>query len=326
MVCTMNNEKATAIFTIVSELIESDEDIEIIINISDSKTKRKRLAIDNYVNNVALMYNPDDFKSHFRLRRDTFEQLLETLGPFLRASNPMGIGRPTHTIEKQLLITLSMLSSQNVFRCIAEQYNVSKSTAWLYVHKICEILIAEQYNVSKSTAWLQGFTNVIGAVDGSHIPITPPKKQQKAYFKPTGIEVFKTMSEFQKRQGFTNVIGAVDGSHIPITPPKKQQKAYFNRNKYHSIILQAVCNANYIFTDVFAGFPGSAHDARVFRNSDLGKKLQENPAAVCPHNSHILADSAYRNTNYVLTPFRDNGHLTHCKNNIIINIQQLEYT
>lgn len=58
------------------------------------------------------------------------------------------------------------------------------------------------------------------------------------------------------------------------------------------------------------GFPGSAHDARVFRNSDLGKKLQENPAAVCPHNSHILADSAYRNTNYVLTPFRDNGHLT----------------
>lgn len=59
MVCTMNNEKATAIFTIVSELIESDEDIEIIINISDSKTKRKRLAIDNYVNNVALMYNPD---------------------------------------------------------------------------------------------------------------------------------------------------------------------------------------------------------------------------------------------------------------------------
>ncbi|KAI4463184.1 hypothetical protein MML48_4g00006682 [Holotrichia oblita] len=189
----------------------------------------------------------------------------------------MGIGRPTHTIEKQLLITLSMLSSQNVFRCIPEQYNVSKSTAWLYVHKICEILA----------------------------------KLSKNYIKwPTGIEVFKTMSEFQKRQGFTNVIGAVDGSHIPITPPKKQQKAYFNRNKYHSIILQAVCNANYIFTDVFAGFPGSAHDARVFRNSDVGKKLQENPAAVCPHNSHILADSAYRNTNYVLTPFQDNGHLT----------------
>lgn len=58
------------------------------------------------------------------------------------------------------------------------------------------------------------------------------------------------------------------------------------------------------------GFPGSTHDARVFRNSDLGKKIDETPEALFPMDSHLLGDCAYKNTTYMLTPFRDNGHLS----------------
>lgn len=58
------------------------------------------------------------------------------------------------------------------------------------------------------------------------------------------------------------------------------------------------------------GFPGSVHDARVFKNSPIAKKIDENPLELFPsRNCHILADSAYKCTNYVLTPYRDNGHL-----------------
>lgn len=106
------------------------------------------------------------------------------------------------------------------FRSISEKYDVSKSTAWSYVHKITSLLLKLSPNYIK---W------------------------------PAGLDAIKTMAGFEKRQGFPKTTGAIDGSHIPITPPQKQQMSYCNRKKFHSIILQAVCDSNYMFTDVFTG-------------------------------------------------------------------------
>lgn len=72
-----------------------------------------------------------------------------------------------------------------------------------------------------------------------------------------------------------------------------------------SICLQAICNSNRKFLDIFVGYPGSVHDNRVFENSDIHKKL----STACG-NYIILADSAYRCSKYVITPYRDNGRLT----------------
>lgn len=71
--------------------------------------------------------------------------------------------------------------------------------------------------------------------------------------------------------------------------------------------MQVICNKSLLFLDVCAGYPGSVHDARVFRNSSICKYLQDNPL---PPAFHLLGDSAYQLTNTVLVPFRDNGHLT----------------
>lgn len=59
--------------------------------------------------------------------------------------------------------------------------------------------------------------------------------------------------QFSNRQGVPGMLGAIDGTHIPIVAPHDMPNSYVNRNKYHSIILQAVCTANYKFTDVYAG-------------------------------------------------------------------------
>jgi hypothetical protein len=178
---------------------------------------------------------------------------------------------------KQFLVALNMLANQEVYRILAEKYDISKSTAWMFVRKVCTLLVDLSPNYIR---W------------------------------PTGHKIQETIERFKKRQGFPGVLGAIDGSHIPVTPTLKQQTAYCNRNRYHSIILQAVCDADYMFTDVFTGYPGSVHDARVFSNSPLCKRINENPNQVLPDNSHILGDSAYKCTNYLLTPYRDNGHLT----------------
>lgn len=66
-----------------------------------------------------------------------------------------------------------------------------------------------------------------------------------------------------------------------------------------------VCRENMTFTHIFVGFPGSCHDARILRNSDLWKI----GSSTCGQG-HIVADGAYPIERWLLTPYRDNGHLT----------------
>ncbi|KAL3182562.1 hypothetical protein MRX96_007007 [Rhipicephalus microplus] len=51
--------------------------------------------------------------------------------------------------------------------------------------------------------------------------------------------------------------------------PTDCEEDYYNSNEFHSIILQAVCDADMVFFGVFVGFPGRAHDARVLEESFL---------------------------------------------------------
>ena len=77
------------------------------------------------------------------------------------------------------------------------------------------------------------------------------------------------MDEFSDRAGFPQIVGCVDGCHIPIKAPQSNPEDYVNRKGFHSIILQALVDANYLFLDICVGWPGKVHDARLFRNSSL---------------------------------------------------------
>lgn len=109
--------------------------------------------------------------------------------------------------------------------------------------------------------------------------------------------------------GFPGVFVCVDGTHIPIRAPPTDSGSHYNRKGFHSILLQVVCNSQFVFIDCFVGWPGSANDARVWSNSDIGKSPTANHDMV-PVNSHFLGDSAYPLKTYLLTPYRDNGHLS----------------
>ncbi|XP_036329444.1 putative nuclease HARBI1 [Rhagoletis pomonella] len=71
------------------------------------------------------------------------------------------------------------------------------------------------------------------------------------------------------------------------------------------ICLQGICNEEKKFINTFVGYPGSCHDSWVFQNSPIYNKLP----SYCG-DYYILGDSAYPCSKYVITPYRDNGHLT----------------
>lgn len=109
--------------------------------------------------------------------------------------------------------------------------------------------------------------------------------------------------------GIPGIIGAIDGCHIAIQAPPHNAVDYYNRNNYHSVILQAVCNDKLQFTDIFVGKPGRLHDGRVFRLSPLYDVLM-GVAPPVNESQHMLGDSAYPLLPFLLKPYRDNGHLT----------------
>ena len=69
--------------------------------------------------------------------------------------------------------------------------------------------------------------------------------------------------------------GAIDGTHIPILAPTDNHVEYVNRKGFHSVLMQAVTDCNYLYRDVVIGWPGSVHDARVFSNSTIFRRGNE---------------------------------------------------
>lgn len=82
------------------------------------------------------------------------------------------------------------------------------------------------------------------------------------------------MAGFQ-RLGFPNCIGAIDGSHIPISCPKLQSAQYYNQKSFHSVVVQAVAEADGLFSSILIGHSGVSHDAHVFRSSRFYQRMQE---------------------------------------------------
>ena len=127
---------------------------------------------------------------------------------------------------------------------------------------------------------------------------------------PSGQREREVEQRFEEKWGFPGVLGAIDGSYIPVKRPRKNPEQYINRKGFHSLQLQVICDADMLFTNVFCSYPGSVHDARVFRNSSIFQDAEANPDVLFPRNTHLIGDSAYPLKVWVLTPFRDNGRLT----------------
>ena len=65
---------------------------------------------------------------------------------------------------------------------------------------------------------------------------------------PRGHDLRKVMRLYQKKKwGFPSCAEAVYGTHIPIQAPLENHSDYVNRKSYHSIVMQAVVDARYLF-------------------------------------------------------------------------------
>ncbi|XP_071634693.1 putative nuclease HARBI1 [Temnothorax longispinosus] len=245
----------------------SDEEWELL------KEKRKR-NLRPRIQNVELvieLYSNYEFKSHFRLERATFEYILCVISDYLVRKTR---GNETIPSRKQLMIALWKMATMDSYRSICDRFDVGRATALRAVRRVTRALfkVADQF-----ISW------------------------------PSGEQAQIVMRKFKENSRFLNVIGAIDGTHIRIEAPTQNAADYVNRKGYHSLQLQVVCDHRAFITHCYVGHPGSVHDQRIFRQSEVATYL--NDEEKFPSDSHLLGDSAYVLHEHLLTPFKDNGHL-----------------
>ena len=102
-------------------------------------------------------------------------------------------------------------------------------------------------------------------------------------------EVLRVFEDFEQLSYLLTVIGAIDGSYICIIAPSEDEYAYVTRKRYHSINIQAICNANLIFRNAVAKWPGSHHDSFILEASTVHDRFESGEFGNC----WLLDDSGY---------------------------------
>ena len=240
---------------------------------------RSTCWFNEYLFNI---YTPEMFYDILRMRRRTFDRLVDDLRPFIQ-------GQSTHwrqpiSVEKKVVVTLFKLMYGVCIPLVADRAALGKSTVHEILRQVC---YAISTHLGHLIAW------------------------------PVGRRLVRTAEGFQSKQGFPNCIGAIDGSHIYVSAPTNTIVAADHRNRYKSfsILLQGVVDAKCYFTSINTGPPGSLHDSAHFKSTELYRKVDEgimggfhdDPLTWGTGLSfppYIVADRGYPLLSWCITPFK----------------------
>ena len=100
---------------------------------------------------------------------------------------------------------------------------------------------------------------------------------------------------------YKNCIGAIDGTHVMAHVTQTDMQQFVGRKGFPTQNIMAACAFDLTFTFVRAGWEGTAHDAKVFR------EVINTPGLNFPHppaGQYYLVDSGYPLMEGYLLPYR----------------------
>lgn len=222
----------------------------------------------------------------YRMAFLSFERLVQELTPFLQ-SVAVTFVRPPVPVRKQIKLVLYKLAHGISCSRMHNLYGCGESTIRKYTIIICRVLASRE-----------GIFH--------HFIHTP-----------TGDRLQNIIENFRDITGLPNIAGAIDGTHIPLTCRSSRRYTpmpsdFFNRKKFHSIVLQGVCDADRIFWNVCAGQPGGVHDAGQVAVSSLHTHISTRRILAEPiiHlrniniQPYLIGDTSYPSRPYMLKNYK----------------------
>ncbi|XP_014477038.1 PREDICTED: uncharacterized protein LOC106745700 isoform X2 [Dinoponera quadriceps] len=172
---------------------------------------------------------------HFRLSRTVAYGLVDRFrmcDEFTSMENL--VGRLKVTAEKHILCFLWFVGHESAsYRDVADRFGITISTLYHVISRVTQFFMSLAPNYIKY---------------------------------PSAHEKLETATFYEERKGFP---GAIYGSYVRIDKLIEDPDSYINRKQYFSLHMQGIVNHKMKFIDIFVGYPGSVHDARVSKLTNI---------------------------------------------------------
>lgn len=133
---------------VIEQLLDSssDSDISFLANFSsssdetDGNDEEEFVCVNTFVDTINT-YSETQFKSHFRLDRDTVLFLIQRY--YESDVNPAeGAGRQRIGAEREIYLFMWYISNTNTFRELGNLFGLQKASAWRCVNRVARWLIS----------------------------------------------------------------------------------------------------------------------------------------------------------------------------------------
>ncbi|CAJ1086660.1 putative nuclease HARBI1 [Xyrichtys novacula] len=202
--------------------------------------------------------------------------------------------KPEFRLSRQAFTSLLRILHQERDHGWGQNLEILMFTYWL-AHGLSYKVTADTFDIPKTT--------VLRAIHKTAKAIREARSRVIHFPPPHSLEeVGQGFARLARHQAFNKAVGAIDGCHIRIKPPKNNRKCYYNYKGFHSIQLQAICDSEARFLDIFVGYPSSAYDTRILRNSPVYVQSLHPPPVF-----FILGDAGYPCMDHPITmivPFK----------------------
>jgi DDE superfamily endonuclease len=213
--------------------------------------------------------NDDEFLQKFRVTREAFAIILDKIKDHpVFESKTKAMAPP----EYQLMVFLKYIGTEGAGSSNANQrqtFGVGYGTSSLYRKRVTKALLSlrEEY-----ITW-------------------PDSNERKVISK-----------DIQRQFDFPHCVGIADGTLFPLAfePSTEDAPDYSGRKYGYSLTTMVICDHKRRIRHYLAGFPGSAHDNRVFKST---KVATEAPDYFDPMQ-YIIGDSAFENDWFMVSAFK----------------------
>ena len=225
-------------FEIIAATIQATAEIVSIQNIRKRRNPRKnRHDQKMFWTNGFQTWDDDEFKGRLRINRETFNMILERISVIITKTPTNFVPDPIED-HRQLALTLYRLGHGCSFRVLADVFGVSISLATKTFNKVIREIIRNLYD------------------DYIYLPRTTE-------------EWIEECKGFIENYEFP-CVGAWDGFHVEVCSRLKNYYSFKNR---YTVTNMGLIGHNKRFLALTTGAPGSTHDARLLRYSNVYRDI-----------------------------------------------------
>ncbi|CAH1972426.1 unnamed protein product [Acanthoscelides obtectus] len=227
---------------------------------------------------------PDKFFNYVRMSMRSFDELLTLCRYDLLKQDT--ILRKSVSPEEKLFVTLRYFASGCTMRELHYNYRLGQTTLSTIIKEVCAVI------------W--------------------DKLQTCLSLPASASDWIKTADDFEKHSNFPHCLGSIDGKHIRLIQPADSGSLCYNYKHFFSMVLLAVCDANYNFMYIDVGAYGKSSDSAIFQETDFYKKLMSNtlnipePLQISENSTTLfpyvfVGDEAFGLSTNVMRPFGGNN-------------------